>query len=53
MAQLYDPVTSSLTYVGKLFANNQARMIDLLEDINGLAGFPPDEVRQICWRITS
>mmetsp|Transcript_19656 Transcript_19656/g.42954 ORF Transcript_19656/g.42954 Transcript_19656/m.42954 type:complete len:1106 (-) Transcript_19656:700-4017(-) len=41
--KLYDPVTSTLSYVGKMFANNNARMIDLLEDINLMAGFPADE----------
>jgi hypothetical protein len=38
--QLYDPATSTLSYVGKMFANMNARMMDLTEDINRMAGFP-------------
>ncbi|WOH06257.1 hypothetical protein DCAR_0625680 [Daucus carota subsp. sativus] len=41
--KLYDPKKEELRYVGNLFVNCAGKPIDILRNINELAGFDPDE----------
>eukprot|EP00238_Polyblepharides_amylifera_P000665 CAMPEP_0196572050 /NCGR_PEP_ID=MMETSP1081-20130531/2168_1 /TAXON_ID=36882 /ORGANISM="Pyramimonas amylifera, Strain CCMP720" /LENGTH=1108 /DNA_ID=CAMNT_0041889233 /DNA_START=195 /DNA_END=3521 /DNA_ORIENTATION=- len=41
--KLYEPATSSLRYVGKMFANLNCKMVELKEEMLRMAGFPESE----------
>ncbi|XP_041027772.1 ubiquitin C-terminal hydrolase 12 [Juglans microcarpa x Juglans regia] len=41
--KLYDPEKGELRYVGRLFVKSSAKPIEILEKLNQMAGFAPDE----------
>nr|GEX04170.1 ubiquitin carboxyl-terminal hydrolase 12-like isoform X2 [Tanacetum cinerariifolium] len=41
--KLYDPLTEELRYAGRLIVKNTGKPIDILERLNEMAGFAPDE----------